>query len=126
MTTTIRSRPTPTNALAPVEGRSSTGRTGLALRLLPLGMAATVAVDLVLGESAEYFNAASLLRAIGSAARGRGTGGHTFLVGQEHLGDGPAILLGTLAWVVEPAIVLLVIVHGLSALRQAISQRNGA
>lgn len=102
-------------ALATSRGRTL-GRGRLVLGLLPLGMAVMVAVDSVLGESAEYFNATRLLGAWSSVVRGRGLGEHTFVVGQDEMGDALALAAGSALFVLEPAVVLAALVYGGSTL----------
>ncbi len=105
----------------PDENRSiSRGHRTLVLRLLPMGMAVMVAVDAALGDTAEYFNATSLLRAWGSIIRGRGVGGHTFIHGQEQLGDALSMGIGSAIFVLEPALVLTALVFGGSAVARVV------
>ena len=104
-------------------GRSN-GPGTLVLRLLPLGMAAMVAVDSVLGDRAEYFNATRLLGAWSHAVRGRGLGEHTFVVGQDHIGDALSLAAGSALFVVEPAVVLATFVYGGSAVIRLIRGRS--
>ena len=88
----------------------------LVLRLLPLGMGVMVAVDTVLGESAEYFNASSLLKAWGSAIQGRGVGGHSFIAGQEQMGSALSMGVASALFILEPALILSVLLLGGSAI----------
>ena len=102
----------------------SLGRGTLVLRLLPVGMAVMVAVDSVLGDSAEYFNATRLLGAWSNVVRGRGLGDHTFVVGQEHMSDAVSLATGSALFVLEPAIVLAALVYGASAATRLIRSRS--
>jgi hypothetical protein len=93
------------------------------LVLLPVGVAVMVAVDALLGPSAEYFNALGLLKAWGGVVRGHGVQ-HHFLAGQDRLGDAASMGLGTVLFVVEPALVLSVLVLGTSALARPFRRRD--
>lgn len=105
-------------------GGRAPGRGRLVLRLLPLGMAVMVAVDSVLGESAEYFNASRLLGAWGDVVRGRGIGEETFVMGQEHMSDAVSLATGSALFVLEPALVLTALVYGGSALTRFMRGRS--
>ncbi|MCB0964659.1 MAG: hypothetical protein KDA98_15375 [Acidimicrobiales bacterium] len=93
----------------------------IVLSLLPLGMAAMVAADVVLGDRAEYFNASELLKTWGDLVTGRGLGHRTFLHGQASLGDGASLAAGSALFVIEPAVVLAAIVGTAGAVRRAVS-----
>jgi hypothetical protein len=105
-------------------GGRSNGPGTLVLKLLPLGMAAVVAVDSVLGDRAEYFHATRLLGAWSNTIRGRGLGEHTFLIGQDHMGDALSLAAGTALFVLEPAVVLAALVYGGSAVTRLIRGRS--
>lgn len=115
---------TPAQTTGRAGGARSLGRGTLVLRLLPLGVAAMVAVDAVLGESAEYFNATKLLQAWGSVARGHGLGGNTFVFGQEQMSDAAALAAGSALFVLEPALVLAALVYGGSAVARLVRARS--
>ncbi len=100
------------------------GPATLVLKLLPLGMAVMVAIDSVLGDSAEYFNATRLLQAWSDVARGRGLEEHTFMFGQERMGDALSLAAGSALFVVEPPVVLGVLVYGGSAVTRSIRRRS--
>ena len=104
-------------------GRSS-GPGALVLELLPLGMAAMVAIDSVLGDRAEYFHAARLLGAWRNTVRGRGLGEHTFVVGQEQMGDALSLAAGTALFVLEPAAILAAFVYGGAAVTRLVRGRS--
>lgn len=101
-------------------------RAGHLLRWTPVGMAAVVAVDSVLDERAEYFDAASLLRAWADVFRGDGRGHHVFLLGQERLGDGPSLLLGTTLLAVEAALLVAAVTTGWSVAARVRARRRRA
>ena len=100
------------------------GPGALVLKLLPLGMAAMVAVDSVLGDRAEYFHATRLLGAWSNTVRGRGLGEHTFVVGQEQMGDALSLAAGTGLFVLEPAVVLAALVYGGSSVSRLLRGRS--
>ena len=102
----------------------ATGRVTLILRLLPFGMAVMVAVDSVLGDSAEYFNATRLLKAWANVVRGRGIGEHTFVAGQEHMSDALSLATGSTLFVIEPAVILATLVYGGSAVMRLARVRS--
>jgi hypothetical protein len=101
--------------VARTKGRFGGRRARLVVGLLPVAIAVMIGVDTVLGDSAEYFNAASLLEAWGGVLSGHGVNGETFLVGQERLGDALSLGIGSTLLVVEPAVVLVGLVYGGSA-----------
>jgi len=94
-------------------------------RLLPVGMATMVWIDHRLGESAEYFNAYDLLRSWGGVLTGDGPGGHSFLIGQDHLGAPLSLGLGSAVFVLEPAIALTAIGFVGAAISRAITRASG-
>jgi hypothetical protein len=96
----------------------------LVLRLLPLGMGVMVTVDMVLGESADYFNASSLLKAWGSAIQGRGIEGHSFIAGQEQMGSALSMSVASALFIVEPALILSVLLLGGSAIARPFRGRG--
>ena len=85
-------------------------RRTIIIGLLPIGMAAMVAIDRVLGDRAEYFHAGRLLTAWEHTIRGRELDGAPFLVGQEQLGDPLALTVGSGLFVLEPLVVLTALV----------------
>lgn len=101
-----------TNAAVRGGMRAGSGRIGLVLRLLPAGMAAMVLIDRLLGDRAEYFHAGRLLQAWGNVLRGESIDTVHFIVAQEEMGSGLALLAGSVAFVLEPAAVLAVVVFG--------------
>lgn len=105
-------------------GGRTLGPGTLVLRLLPVGMAVMVAVDSVLGESAEYFNATKLLQAWGNVVRGRDLGEHTFVLGQEHMSDALSLATGSVLFVLEPAVALAALVYGGSTVTRLIRGRS--
>jgi hypothetical protein len=113
-----------TQATRIARGGRSNGLGTLVLKLLPLGMAAMVAIDSVLGDRAEYFNATRLVGAWGNALRGRGLGEHNFVAGQDHMGDAVSLAAGSALFVVEPAVVLAAFVYGGSAVTRLIRGRS--
>lgn len=109
MTTTTHPRPRPARRV---------------LRLLPLGMAVMVAADVALGDRAEYFNAAELLGAWADVATGRGLGPRRFLHGQESLGPIRSLAIGSVLFVLEPAVALAALVGAGGAIRRLGSSRR--
>lgn len=97
----------------------------LVVRLLPVGMAAMLAVDHLLGDRAEYFHAGRLLGAWASALRGGGIDDHHFIVGQEGMNDAAALFAGSAVFVLEPALVLTVVVFGGARAARFLRARRG-
>ena len=90
--------------------------------LLPLAIIAQIAIDVWLGDQAEYYNAANFLSSVASTVTGSDEASTQFLVGQEQLGSPLAHAIGGVLLVAVPAIVLTVTVHPISA----IMRRRGA
>ena len=90
----------------------------LVLRLLPIAIAVQLIVDWLMGSSAEYFNAAHLLEAWGSAlSSGEIPPDVTFLVGQESLGGQLSLTIATVIFFVQPTVILSAIIYPISMLR---------
>ncbi len=77
-----------------------------------------VAIDVRLGDAAEYFNAAELLRAWGDLVTGRGLGDRHFIAGQERLGDVAALQTGTALFVLEPLVGVALALAAAGGLRR--------
>ena len=81
--------------------------------LLPAGIATVIGVDWMLGDVAEFFNGFGLLEAWGQVLDNGGVdAGHRFIVGQEAMGTPLALMVGSVALVVEPVLVLAALVFG--------------
>lgn len=82
------------------------------LRLLPMGVAILLAVDLALGATAEYFNAVHLVQAwVVVISGGSVSSVPAFLAGQTLLGAPVAMSLGTALLFLEPAAFLALVVY---------------
>ncbi|MCP4957798.1 MAG: hypothetical protein GY925_00875 [Actinomycetia bacterium] len=117
-----------TSATVPIQRHHAPGPTPYrwVLRLLPAGMTLMVWIDHRLGESAEYFDAWELLQAWGGVLAGDGLGGHSFLAGQDHLGDPLSLAIGSTLFVLEPAIALAMVVFGGSMIRRVATRPRTA
>lgn len=89
-------------------------------------MTVVVGVDVVLGERAEYFDAASLLRAWVGVLTGHGTSGQVFLLGQERIGQGPALVVGSVLLVAGAALAVAAVQGVWRALAHAGGRRRRA
>ena len=80
--------------------------------LVPAGTAIMLVVDGVLGDAAEYYHALRLVEAWWQVfADGGIAPGHHFIIGQEAMGDGLSLAVGSALLVVEPAIALAMVVY---------------
>lgn len=79
--------------------------------LLPLGIVAMVLIDLALGATAEYFNAAHLIEAWAQVIGGGSVfDAPQFVMNQVNLGAAPSLLLGTALLIVEPGVALAALI----------------
>ena len=82
------------------------------LKLLPVGIAAMLVIDWMLGDAAEYFHALRLVEAWGQVIADGGIEvGHEFIAGQDSMGNPLALAVGTGLLIVEPAVGLALIVY---------------
>jgi hypothetical protein len=87
------------------------------LRLLPVGIAVMLAVDLALGSAAEYYNAVHLIQAWAEVLSGGSVAmAPTFIVNQAGLGGAAAMVIGTVLLFVEPLVLLVLVVVPISHL----------
>ena len=87
------------------------------LMLIPVGIAVMVIIDMMLGATAEYYNATHWLQAVGNVITGGAVSdGPAFIMNQDGLGSVAAMLLGMVLLVLEPAAVLAAIVYPASFL----------
>ncbi len=95
----------------------------LVATLVPAAIVAQVLIDALMGSSAEYFNAAHLLQAMGGFLVDGGLDdGPRFMLGQEHLSDLAALGLGTVLLLVVPTFVLAAVIFPISS----VMRRKGA